>query len=93
MIPLSFFQHEKQFINNHAYKDWVVEKTAANLDENLKTNDYLSQCSGWADVVETTGYLHRADNWYIKFQATPEYFLCWFYILVLSGGHFGYFKK
>ena len=44
-------------------------------------------------VVENAVRRHRADNESINFQATPEYFLCWIAILVLSGGHFGSVKN
>ena len=62
-------------------------------DGNLKTNNYLYHCSGWTDGVETTSRHHREDNEYIKFQATPDYFLCWISIFILGGGHFGSIKK
>ena len=70
-----------------------MDNTATDSYGNLKTNNYLSHCSGWNDGVETTGRRHRADNESINFQATPGYVLCWINILVLSGGHFGSVKK
>ena len=93
MIPLYLFQHVANLTNKYAYKEWVVEKTATDWDGNLKTNNYLSCCSGWTDRVENTGRCHREDNESIKFQDIPGYVWCWIAILVLSGGHFGSEKK
>ena len=94
MIPIYLFQQVANITNKYAYKDCVVEKTATDLDGNLKTNNYLSHCAGWNDGVETPGHCHRAYNESIKFQATPGYFLgCWISILILSGGQFGSVKK
>ena len=66
---------------------------ATDRDGNLKTNNYLSNCSGYIDGVEITGRRHRLDSYYIKFQPASGYVLYWIAILILSGGHFGSVKN
>ena len=93
MIPLYLFQHVAKITYKYAHKEWVVEKAATYWGGNLKTKNNLSRCSGCNDTIEIPGRCHRADNEFIKVQATTGYVLCLIAILMLIEGHFGSVKN
>ena len=84
IVPMSFFVEVARLTTKYCYEDWVVEKSARDLNGNTKKRKYQSTCT-----ESTEGVRHRGDKLEKKFDVTPGFIIAWIGILMMIGAHSG----